>query len=187
MNKLTLQEIRQEMLKLPQNEFWPVGPEAGGFLKDEVLARSPKKLLELGTSSGYSTTWLLQGLGESKAEILTIESNQNRYDIARDFFKKIDTKNTTITHIRHHAPEVFEEIDLNNLDFVFCDAIKKQTLDLFLYLQPHLTPNGVFIVDNVISHKDSMQNFYDYLSENQIDYKVIQKGAGLILISNSQF
>lgn len=187
MNKVSLPEIRQEMLKLPQSEFWPVGPEAGKFLMEQVASLKPHKLLELGTSSGYSTTWLMQGLADHRAEIITIESNLNRYNIAQDFFKKIDHKNITITHVRHHAPEVFPELDISNLDFIFCDAIKKQTLGLFKTLQPHMTPKAVFIVDNAISHKDSMQDFYDYLEQNNIQYQLISKGAGLILISNAQF
>lgn len=187
MLKKTLTTIRQEMLKLPQEEFWPVGPEAGQFLMEKVQEIQPSKLLELGTSSGYSTTWLLQGLKDLKAEIITIESNQNRFDIAQRFFAQIDHRNTKINHVRHHAPEVFPELNLEGLDFVFCDAIKKQTLELFLYLQPFMAPKAVFIVDNVISHKASMQNLYDYLHEQNIAHQVIDKGAGLILIPNQQF
>lgn len=185
--KYTHSQVREEMLKLPAKEFWPVGPEAGTFLKEVIEKHQPKKLLEIGTSSGYSTTWLLEGLQDNLAEIITIESNQSRYGIAQEFFAKLDLKNINLTHLRHHAPEVFKEIDLTNLDFIFCDAIKMQTLSLFEELQPFMTRNGVFIVDNVISHKKSMQNFYDYLDENNIKCEVIKKGAGLILIENSQF
>jgi predicted O-methyltransferase YrrM len=185
--KYTHSQVRAEMLKLPEKEFWPVGSEAGNFLKEVVEKYKPQKLLEIGTSSGYSTTWLLEGLQDITAKIITIESNQSRYDIAQDFFAKLDLKNINLTHLRHHAPEVFKEIDLTNLDFIFCDAIKMQTLSLFEELQPFMTKNGVFIVDNVISHKNSMQNFYDYLDENNIRCQVIEKGAGLILIDNKQF
>lgn len=181
-NFITLAELRQQMLQLPESEFWPVGPEAGMFLMEEVSRVQPQKILELGTSSGYSTTWLIQGLQDSKAEIITIESNKQRHQIAKEFFTKIDLKNIKLTHIRHHAPEVFDEIDLSNLDFIFCDAIKKQTLDLFLTLRPFMTPKSVFIVDNVLSHKDSMQNLYDYVNQNNIVHKIIPKGAGLMLI-----
>lgn len=187
MNKKTLKQIRAEMLNLPQNEFWPVGPEAGQFLMEQVAIHNPKKLLELGTSSGYSTTWLLEGLADQTAEIITIESNLDRYNLAQEFFKQIDHKNIKISHVRHHAPEVFPELNLENLDFVFCDAIKKQTLNLYQLLRSYMTPEAIFIVDNAISHKESMQDFYDYLNQNNIQYDLIDKGAGLILISNNQF
>jgi predicted O-methyltransferase YrrM len=183
MNKfLNLGELRKQMLKLPESEFWPVGPDAGHYIMTQVQKIKPQKILELGTSSGYSTTWIIQGLQGANSELITIESNKGRYEIAQKFFQKIDLQNIHLNHIRHHAPEVFEEIDLSNLDFIFCDAIKKQTLDLYLTLRPFMTPKSVFIVDNVISHKPSMQNLYDYLDTNKISYQVIEKGAGLIQI-----
>lgn len=175
--------LRQQMLKLPLNEFWQVGEEAGLYLSELVSSLNPKKLLEIGTSCGYSTTWLLQGLQQKEAHLITIESNKNRFEISQKYLETLNLGQTKLTQIRHHAPEVFEEIDLHNVDFVFCDAIKKQTLDLYLYLKPFLGEKGVFVVDNVISHKDSMQNFYDYLDQNNISYKLIKKGSGLIQIS----
>lgn len=178
----TLEQIRKQMLLLPQDKFWPVGPEAGSYLSQLVSTNQPNKLLELGTSSGYSTTWLLEGLSDHKAELITIESNQERYNIAQKFFQQIDFKNTNLKHIRHHAPEVFSEIDLTNLDFIFCDAIKKQTLELYLYLKEFMTPNAVFIADNVISHRQSMNDLFQYLQDNKVTHQIISKGAGLLVI-----
>ena len=71
---------------------------------------------------------------------------------------------------------------LNHLDFIFCDAIKKQTLELYLYLKEFMTPNAVFIADNVISHRQSMNDLFQYLQDNNVTHQVIPKGAGLLLI-----
>ncbi len=182
----TLQQVRQEMLRLPQENFWPVGPESGQFLKEKVKIVKPRKVLELGTSSGYSTTWLIEAIQELKPQqptnLITIESNQARYDLAQKYFSQIDLSHIKLNQIRHHAPEVFDEIDLSNLDFIFCDAIKKQTLDLYQTLRPNMTPGSLFIADNVISHRDSMLDLFTYLEENQIEHKVHDIGAGLIVI-----
>ena len=182
-----LSELRSQMLLLPLEQFWQVGEEAGLYLKDKIAYTKPKKVLEIGTSSGYSTTWLLQGLDQQASKLISIESNKNRFEISQAFLSQLDLGKTVLQQVRHHAPEVFPSLDLLNLDFVFCDAIKKQTLELFLILKPFMTQQGVFIVDNAISHKDSMQDFYDYLVTNHIEYALIDKGSGLLEVDMNQF
>lgn len=175
-----LSTLREQMLSLPLEQYWQVGPETGQYLKELVIDLQPQKILEIGTSSGYSTTWLIDGLNQQPSELISIESNQARFDLSQQFLNQIPLGKTTLTQIRHHAPEVFPSLDLQNLNLVFCDAIKKQTLDLFLYLNKFLTQNSVFVVDNAISHKDRMQDFYDYISQNNITHKIITTGSGLI-------
>ena len=51
----------------------PVGPEVGAFLHALILARRPQRILELGTSYGYSTLFLADAARAVGAQVITME------------------------------------------------------------------------------------------------------------------
>ena len=51
----------------------PVGPEVGWFLHSLILARRPARILELGTSYGYSTLFLADAARQVGATLITMD------------------------------------------------------------------------------------------------------------------
>lgn len=177
-----LQSIRKEMSLLPQELYWQVGNEAGHYIYQKIIKINAQKIIEIGTSSGYSASWILEALLETGGKLITVESNKARYELAQKFFSKLEADSFRLEHIRHHAPEVFSEIDISNTDFFFYDGIKKQAMEIFIHVWPSINPNGIFVADNVISHLDQFQPFLDFLDTQEISYQIINKGGGLVII-----
>jgi predicted O-methyltransferase YrrM len=61
-----------------------VGLEAAVFLHSLVLAHRPTRILELGTSYGYSTLFLADAANAVGATLITMELAENKQAYARD-------------------------------------------------------------------------------------------------------
>lgn len=171
----------QKMYELDKSKFWPVGRKTGDLLTSLVSKSKAKKVLELGTSTGVSSLYMLKSISANQGKLITIESNYSRYLIALESFDETKMKKF-ILPILDHAPECFDYLNLNNLDFCFTDCIKKQTLEIFKIIFPLMNPGAFFVVDNVLSHKDSMLNFYSYLKDHNINYDLYDFESGVIVI-----
>ena len=62
----------------------PVGPEVGAFLHALILARRPRRILELGTSYGYSTLFLADAARAVGARVVTMELADYKQAHARE-------------------------------------------------------------------------------------------------------
>jgi caffeoyl-CoA O-methyltransferase len=107
----------------------------------------PKKILELGTYTGYATLCLAEGLGE-KGEIHTIEINEELIDFHKKYFDKSPYKNQIICH-QGDAKKIIPELNLG-FDLVFIDADKANYSHYFDLILPKLNPGGLIIADNVL-------------------------------------
>jgi predicted O-methyltransferase YrrM len=178
--------VKLELAQLPQENYWQIPLAGAEYLKATVARLKPKLILEVGTSSGYSALWMSEalieaGLAES-SKIITIESNQKRYDFASENFKKAGVQNL-VQNIKGHAPAAIP-VGLN-FDFAFFDATKSQTADFFDTVWPYLNPQSEILVDNVISHAEKMQPFFQHLDNLKIPYQVLDLGAGLCKIEKA--
>lgn len=162
------------MMESGREVYWNVPRETAQLLYFMVRAMRAKRVLEIGTSNGYSGVWLGQALkdvgGEVPGRLWTIESHQERYDMAGETFKKFGLQET-INQVKGHAPEVFQTMGLDSIgafDLMFFDATKKQHGDFARAALPWLRSGGVLVVDNVISHRESMGDFLDYVKTEAV-------------------
>src|SRR3569833_2793237 len=65
-----------------------VGPDAGFLLHALIAARSPARILELGTSYGYSTLFLADAARECGAEVVSIDLDPGKQAYAADMLDK---------------------------------------------------------------------------------------------------
>ena len=108
---------------------------------------NPKKILEIGTFTGYSTLCLAEGLDEN-GQIHTIDVNEELYDLQRKYFKK-SSFNSNITQHLGNALEIIPKLD-HDFDLIFLDADKinyPKYLDILII---RLKKGGVLLSDNVL-------------------------------------
>lgn len=113
-----------------------------------VRLKKPKRILEVGTAIGYSA--IRMALACENAEIISIERDEERYNIAKD--------NVRSTHLESRISLLFG--DANELqsqvekyapyDFIFIDAAKGQYQNFFDHYSSMLSPDGIIITDNVL-------------------------------------
>ena len=141
------------------------------FLRDLIKIKKPKRILEIGTANGFSSLNMAMELQHFGGVIETIEFSEKSYGIAKENIAKMWFEKEIIQHW-WNALDVVPLLE-DWYDFIFIDGMKRRTKDFFELSYPKLHTGGIMIVDDVILFQDKMQNFYDYLQEEEITYNVI--------------
>ena len=125
-----------------------------GHLQGRVLAMvskmiRPKKILEIGTFTGYATICLAEGLTEG-GTIHTIDRNERTEAIAKYYFGKAGLQGSVV----YHSGEALTMLDGvgNNFDIAFIDADKKNYPNYYKAVLELLSPGGFMLFDNMLWH-----------------------------------
>lgn len=122
------------------------GHVQGRFLRLISQLLHPKRILEIGTFTGYSTICLAQGL-TSDGIIHTIDSNPESVIIGKKYFEKAGLTDKIVSHIGN-AMEIIPGID-ETFDLVFIDADKEHYTDYYRMVFDSVRPGGLILADNV--------------------------------------
>ena len=125
-----------------------------GHLQGKVLEMlscmiRPRRILEIGTFTGYSALCLAKGLTED-GQLHTIELREEDARKARALFDRSDRAAQIISHTGNAlniVPELAE-----NWDLVFIDADKPAYIQYFSLVFPQLRKNGFILADNIFFH-----------------------------------
>jgi caffeoyl-CoA O-methyltransferase len=163
----------------------------GKFLEMISWMIRPRRILEIGTFTGYSALCLAKGMAPD-GELHTIELRESDSARAREFF------NASLTgRIISHTGNALELVPVINetWDLVFIDADKVSYIEYFKLVLPRVRQNGFILADNVFFHGQVLDEqtksknakaiiaFNDYLRERQdIDKVMITIRDGLFLI-----
>lgn len=110
----------------------------------------PKKILEIGTAIGYSALLMLKSCD---GEVYTIEKNQERFNEAKENFKKFCVQNR-VRMFLGDAIEVLEKLEKagEKFDLIFLDGPKGQYIKYFPFIKAMLNQKGVLFADNILVH-----------------------------------
>ena len=115
----------------------------GRVLRQLTEALGAKRVVEVGTSSGYSTIWLAMGARATGGKVLTHEINPETVKMARANFRKAGVDDV-ITIIEGDAHETVKQ-HKEPIDVVFLDADKKGYVDYLQKLLPLVRPGGLIL------------------------------------------
>jgi caffeoyl-CoA O-methyltransferase len=115
-----------------------------GFL---LRAINAKRVLEIGTFTGYSALSMAENLPDD-GELITLDINEETTKVAKSFWEK-SPHGKKITAKLGPAVEIIPELD-GLFDFVFIDADKENYLNYLNICLKKLTPNGMVAIDNVL-------------------------------------
>ncbi|MBN2461193.1 MAG: class I SAM-dependent methyltransferase [Candidatus Cloacimonetes bacterium] len=153
------QVFRQQ--KISCRRLWNVDEATGFYLYQIVLSSHPGRILEIGTSNGYSTFWLSLASEEVDALIDTVEVDAARQASALANLK--GRKN--IIFYLGLAERIIPSLQFS-YDLVFLDANKADYISYLKLLLPLLNNNALIIADNVISHRESVHEYLDFIVNN---------------------
>lgn len=149
------------------------GHYMGLLLKLITSFKKPKKILEIGMFTGYSTICLANELTEG-GELHTIEKNEEIIDFASKYF--IDSKLQDKIHIHYgDAKNIIPKIK-SKFDLIFIDADKKNYCLYYDLCIKKLNKGGHILIDNVLWSgkvlEKIMDNDKETLEINKLNKKI---------------
>ena len=182
---ICLDKVTEEVfteLEKTQKEFWNIPRKTGILLNMFIKMINAQNVLEIGTSNGYSGIWLSKALKKTGGKLTTIEFYEKRQCIAIENFKKCGVSDI-ITPIQGSACDVIKSFSPEEkFDFVFIDASKREYVDYFNLIKPHLTQKAMIVADNIISHAQKVQTFIDAVdADNNFQYEIIEVPGGILV------
>jgi len=168
----TLEKLRKVDIA-PEDRMLAITKETGELLNMILRLKNAKNMLEVGTSTGYSTIWCAEAIYKQSGKIITIEQNPNKIKRAKENFQKAGIADT-ITIKKGLAMQILQELNLQKeykdfFDFVLIDADKENVIEYFDLILPMVSAGGVIITDNMLypeKYKQDMKKFSDYLKKN---------------------
>ena len=123
-----------------------------GHLQGRFLAMisgmiCPRRILEIGTYTGYSALCLAEGLTDD-GWLITIDANEELEDFARSYWQQSPLNDKIDLRIGH-AADIIPTLD-ETFDLVFIDADKRNNSLYFDLIFDKLRPGGIMLADNVL-------------------------------------
>ncbi|HEY6886504.1 MAG TPA: class I SAM-dependent methyltransferase [Solirubrobacter sp.] len=174
-------EQREDRLQRLRN----VEPETAELLGVLVRAMSATRVLEVGTSNGYSTIWLADAAEAVGGTVISLEIEADRTAQAASNLTEAGVK--AFVELRtQDAAEALAAFADAAFDLIFLDAERPLYAGYWPDLIRILRPNGLLVVDNTLSHAKDLVEFSElvYASE-QVTSTLLTVGAGVLLIVKS--
>jgi len=158
-NTSALDELLSE-IEVFTNTHHPHAQMLSGHVQGKVLELfscmiQPKRILEIGTFTGFSALCLAKGL-QAEGQLHTIELREEDAETAKRYFIRSGVNEKISLHVGDALkliPSITETWDL-----VFIDADKVNYIPYYELTLPAVKKGGWIIADNVLFHGDVLQD-----------------------------
>ena len=134
------------------------------LLKFLMAQNRPVNILEVGCAVGFSALLMAEYSGDD-TRITTIEKYEKRIPVARENFKKYDTKGK-ITLLEGDAMDILKTLS-PGYDFIFMDAAKGQYINFLPECMRVLNKGGLLVSDNVLQDGDVFESRFAVTRRNR--------------------
>jgi caffeoyl-CoA O-methyltransferase len=151
-----------------------IPPETGRFLALLAASAPEGRVVEIGTSAGYSTLWLALAGRVTGRRVTTFEVLPEKAALARETFA-VAGVGDLVELVEGDARQALP----NEIGFCFLDAEKEIYAECYQALVPRLVAGGLLLADNAISHRGVLQPFLDQaLADPRVDALIVPIGTG---------
>lgn len=161
--------------------------ELGELLNFMVRSNNAKKILELGTSNGYSTIWLALAAKETGGKVTTVENQEFKAELAKQNIEKAGLSEVA-TVVYGDALEIVKGVE--KIDLLFMDIWPADYLPCVQAALPKMRQGSLIVADNLLTHRDRQGKITpkgpegdDYLhfvkTTFNISDKVLPMGSGV--------
>ena len=154
--------------------------DTGEFLAVLVRATLARRVLEIGTSNGYSTLWLASAVRAIGGCVTTVELSDYKIGLARATFARSDLARYIVL-VHDDAGRMLRRSADGAYDLVFLDSERPEYPGWWPDLKRVLRPGGLMVVDNATSHPAEMAPFVALVSAD------VQFVTSLVPVGNGEF
>jgi predicted O-methyltransferase YrrM len=160
-----------------------VEPETAELLGVLVRSMGARRVLEIGTSNGYSTIWLADAAEAVGGRVLSLEVLADRTALAAEHLALAGLSG--VVDLRtEDAGSALARFDEASFHFVFLDAERPAYPGYWPDLVRVLARPGLLAVDNVLSHADEVAEFRTLVeADERVMSSVVPIGAGVLLVA----
>jgi caffeoyl-CoA O-methyltransferase len=146
-------------------EFVTMPKEEGQFLNLLVKLTRARRVLEVGTSYGYTTLWLAAALEETGGKLTTIEILPDRADLAKKHVAEAGLSHCV--RFKQGDAHAIVPTLAGPFDIAYLDADKDGQVDYFNKLFPKkLPPGSLLIAHNAILRADAMKDYLELVRKH---------------------
>jgi predicted O-methyltransferase YrrM len=158
-------------------------PDSARLLHLLVLATGAGRVLELGTSNGYSTIWLAAAVAANDGAMVSVDLDQGRLAEARENVARAGFAETADLRLED-AGAALSGSDPESWDMILLDAERAAYPAYWSDLVRVLPPGGLLAVDNVTSHADEVADFRTLVTaDRRVTEALVPTGAGVLLVT----
>ena len=174
-------EAREDRLERLRN----VEPETAELLGVLVRAMGAERVLEIGTSNGYSTIWLGDAAQAVGGSVISLDIDAERTAAAFDNLTQAGVDGFVELHTQD-AADALATFDEGAFDLVFLDAERREYASYWPDLVRVLRPRGLLVVDNTLSHAKELVEFSELVySDESVTSTLVTVGSGVLLVVKS--
>jgi predicted O-methyltransferase YrrM len=155
-----LEELRQTQSRGMMN----VPADDGRLLRLLAETTGAQRVVEIGTSNGYSGIWICLALRSTGGRLTTFEIDAGRAALARENFARAGVADL-VTLVEGDAHQEIAAIE-GPIDILFLDADKDGYQDYLDKLLPKLRPGGLILAHNTTNAGRDMQGYLTAVTEN---------------------
>jgi predicted O-methyltransferase YrrM len=143
-NTLTEAEVRERL-----DEFLlPVGRAAGTLMNLIIREAKARRILEVGSSYGYSTTWLAEAARAVGGKVISLELRAAKTEYARAQLARVQLEGLVEFRVGDALASLAQL--QGPFDFVLIDLWKDLYVPVFEGLYPKLAPGAIIVADNML-------------------------------------
>ncbi|MDG2196167.1 MAG: class I SAM-dependent methyltransferase [SAR324 cluster bacterium] len=188
-------ELREETQKLP-NSGMQISPEQGQLMSMLVKLVNARKIVEIGTFTGYSSTVMAIAMPE-EGKLIAFDISEEYTRTARIFWKKagVDQRiKLVLGNAKESLKNFLQAGGQESVDLAFIDADKTSYKEYYEYCLQLVRPGGLILVDNVLwsgqvadasnhdKDTEALRIFNAALSSDQrVDLCMVPIGDGLTI------
>jgi len=126
----------------------PVGHATGLLLNLLIQEGDARRILEVGSSYGYSTQWLAAGAREVKGKVTSLELQAPKVEYARAHLARA----ALADYVEFRIADALDSLRTltGPFDFVLVDLWKDLYVPVFELLYPKLAPGAIIVADNML-------------------------------------
>ncbi|WP_239372404.1 MULTISPECIES: O-methyltransferase [unclassified Frankia] len=142
--------LRAARARAEEVGIFPVSPGAGSILRFLAACVAARTVVEIGTGTGVSGTWLLRGM-RPDGTLTTIDVEAEHLRLARRTYADAGMASNRSRLITGRALDVLPRLTDGAYDLVFCDADRREATDYLSQALRLLRPGGIVVFAGMLA------------------------------------